>query len=237
MAMRSNTNIDPIVTKYVRGEVLNVKETIKLTTWLGEGDGRAELLERLKIDPEWTKENLINMRDLPHSKIWERIGKRLFYELKWGDEEKELDIAPTQIVTDTKVINRALLDVVKNDLEHIHKMTPREFEFLVAEMLEKKGYQVEITPETRDWGKDLIAVKHIDFGKFIFFVECKRNELVRPVGIEVVQRLYGAVTGNATAGLIVTSSDFSTPAKTFTKKIEHQMSLVNYYKLCEWIRE
>jgi restriction endonuclease Mrr len=86
-------------------------------------------------------------------------------------------------------------------------------------------------------GKDLIAVKHMDFGEFIFFVECKRNELVRPVGIEVVQRLYGAVTGNATAGLIVTSSDFSAPAKTFTKKIEHQKSLVSYYKLCEWIKE
>jgi HJR/Mrr/RecB family endonuclease len=117
------------------------------------GEGRAELLERLKTDPDWTKSNLAYIRDLPHSRVWEKLESRLIYDGVWSNKENETDIVPVQIVTDTKVINKALLEVVKKDLAHIHKMTPRQFECLVAELLEKKGYQVEITPETRDWGR------------------------------------------------------------------------------------
>jgi transmembrane sensor len=55
--------IDPIVTKYVREEPLTAEEEIMLREWIAGGDGRAQLLEQLRNDPEWTKENLIRMQD------------------------------------------------------------------------------------------------------------------------------------------------------------------------------
>lgn len=43
--------------------------------------------------------------------------------------------------------------------ENIKKMSPREFEFFVADIFEKLGFSVKITQVTRDGGKNIIATK------------------------------------------------------------------------------
>lgn len=43
--------------------------------------------------------------------------------------------------------------------ERIKRMSPRDFEFFVAEIFEKLGFSVRITQATRDGGKDIIATK------------------------------------------------------------------------------
>src|ERR1700734_2125767 len=75
--------IDPIVTKYVREEPLTAEEAIALQQWIAAGSGRAELLEQLRNDPEWTKTNLIRIQDLPHTRVWEKLESRLNAEGVW----------------------------------------------------------------------------------------------------------------------------------------------------------
>jgi len=85
--------IDPIVTKYVREEYLTSKEEASLRQWVAQGTGRQELLDRLRNDPAWTKENLIRIQDLPHERIWSKVENRLQAEGVWR-ESSESNIAP-----------------------------------------------------------------------------------------------------------------------------------------------
>jgi len=89
--------IDPIVTKYVREEPLTAEEEALLQQWIAAGEGRAELLERLRNDPEWTKENIIRIQELPHTRVWETIRSRLNAEGVWTASSK--DVAPIVPIT------------------------------------------------------------------------------------------------------------------------------------------
>jgi transmembrane sensor len=71
------------VTKYVREEPLTAEEAIALQQWIAAGQGRVELLEQLRNDPEWTKTNLIRIAELPHIRVWEKLESRLNAEGVW----------------------------------------------------------------------------------------------------------------------------------------------------------
>ncbi len=83
--MDDSFDIDPILTKYVREEPLTAQEATALQEWIAGGEGRAEVLERLRNDPEWTKANLIRMQDMPNERVWEKIEARLKGERFWVD--------------------------------------------------------------------------------------------------------------------------------------------------------
>jgi transmembrane sensor len=89
--------IDPIVTKYVREEPLTAEEEIILREWIAGGDGRAQLLEQLRNDPEWTKENLIRMQDMPHARVWDKVQSRLNAEGVWTAQDDAAQ-APTPVL-------------------------------------------------------------------------------------------------------------------------------------------
>lgn len=54
-----------------------------------------------------------------------------------------------------------------------HFLNPREFELLIGSLYESLGYEVEVTPATRDGGKDIIARIDREDGKEVVYVECK----------------------------------------------------------------
>jgi restriction system protein len=58
-----------------------------------------------------------------------------------------------------------------------------------ARELERQGFT---TPCTRDGGVDIYAAKSDMFGPLLYVVECKKYKS-RPVGIEVVQRVYASL--------------------------------------------
>lgn len=94
------------------------------------------------------------------------------------------------------------------------------------------------TPQTRDGGKDLFILEDRTLGKFLYYLECKKLAPHRPVGVRMVRELYGTVMRDrATAGILVTSSYFSDPSKDFTEAISNQMSLIDYNKLCNIIKD
>ena len=109
---------------------------------------------------------------------------------------------------------------------------------LVAELLAREGLEVQLTPSTRDGGRDILAFQETPVGKHLYLVECKRHMLERPVGVAVVRQLYGVITQErATAGLIVATSRFSRDALTFAETVRHQMGLKDYEAIKAWLRE
>jgi HJR/Mrr/RecB family endonuclease len=108
-------------------------------------------------------------------------------------------------------------------------MSPREFERLIAELYEIEGYNVKLTQQTRDGGKDLIVSKQGITGNHLYYIECKRYAQSNHVSVDVVDRLYGNVMADrVTAGIVVTSSSFTRQAINRSKEMKYQMTLVDH---------
>ena len=100
---------------------------------------------------------------------------------------------------------------------------PRRFEELIAAILKDFGFDTELTPATRDGGRDIYAYVRNAVTSFLMFVECKRWASHRKVGIDVVQRVHGAAkAGGANKAMIVTSSFFTLPAQEERRRIEQE---------------
>jgi restriction system protein len=133
-------------------------------------------------------------------------------------------------------INSSLLEMAKADPAAMRNMASREFEELIAELLSRQGFYVELTPPTKDGGFDIFAAQHTDLGKFLFLGECKRYSETNRVGAEIVRALHGVVQQHkATAGIIATTSFFTSGAASFQRTVEHQMSLRDYIDIQNWI--
>lgn len=146
---------------------------------------------------------------------------------------------PTPAVRVTvEEINDELLRALDRDISLSRTLAPRRFEDLVAELLSRQGYNVELTPASKDGGKDIYVAKRDDLGSFLYLVECKRYDLDHPVGVEIVRALYGTVQAErATAGLLVTSSIFTRGARDFQRHCQYQVSLRDYAELHRWIQK
>lgn len=201
------------------------------------------ILDALGYNPLLTylTTELITSNKLTPREILSLISKKLIYknQLLVDEANSKIIIPDTpKIITDVKVINSKLIHKVDKNPKLIHSLTSRQFEEFVAELFEKDGYNVSLTQQTHDGGKDLFIIENKRFGKFVYYVECKKYAADNPVGVRLVRELYGTVTADrATAGVLVTSSYFSNEAKQFTEQVKTQMSLLEYADLTKWVNE
>ncbi len=123
--------------------------------------------------------------------------------------------------------------------DKLYSLHPRKFEELVASIFKNNGFSVELTPETRDGGVDIIAVQHSAFtGEVVSLIECKRYAPNQKVGIGVVQRLVGAVHQmRANKGIVVTTSFFSRDAIHVSETCKHVLALRDYNSLQGWLND
>jgi hypothetical protein len=111
----------------------------------------------------------------------------------------------------------ALLQLASEEPARLHQLAPRRFEELIAHIFERFGYEVEVTPKTRDGGYDVAAVRKAE-AEIRLLIECKRYTPPHKVGRPTVQQLYGVLADRrtqATKGIIATTSTFTNDAKSF----------------------
>jgi hypothetical protein len=154
------------------------------------------------------------------------------------DPELEEDIyegeaARTNLITDPV---QEILRYLAKHPEKIYGLTPRRFEELIAAILKDLGFDTELTPATRDGGRDIYAYVRNAVTSFLMFVECKKWASNCKVGIDVVQRVHGAAkAGGADKAMIVTTSFFTRPAHQERRRIEKELELADYEKLKAWL--
>lgn len=85
----------------------------------------------------------------------------------------------------------------------LKRMKPINFEFSVASLYLKLGYDVYVTPASGDKGIDLIVVKD----KEQIAIQCKKYK--HPVPVSQVRDFYGSFVGIFNKGIFITSSEFS----------------------------
>ncbi len=119
----------------------------------------------------------------------------------------------------------------------LYRIDSREFEYLVADIFTKHGFDVELTPPTRDGGVDLIACRKDNItGPNLYFIECKHWRQAKKVGVAIVRQILGITYSQpSTKGLIVTSSYFTTPAKHLEQTNKYRLTLHDYTDLIGWI--
>lgn len=138
------------------------------------------------------------------------------------DESKVLQL-------DLVEINDELIRRLAKQPELMRELSPEKFEKLIAELLMDKGYEVQLTPPSKDGGRDILAIRRDDVGSALTLVECKRYAESNKVGVDIVRGLYGVVTAeNATTGLIATTSYFTSGAKAFRDKVPYRLSLADF---------
>jgi restriction system protein len=134
-------------------------------------------------------------------------------------------------------VEREVLAYFGRHPELLHSLPPRKFEEIIASVFRQSGFDVELTPETRDGGIDIIAVRKDDLvGNGLHLIECKRYLPHNTVGIGVVQRLLGVVEQHkATKGIVVTTSSFTRDARVVAESAKHRLALSEYSKVAAWL--
>jgi DNA-binding transcriptional MerR regulator len=150
-----------------------------------------------------------------------------------------LDLEPKKrsIVQITENVTRHMIEDFNRNPELLRSLHPRKFEELVAELYRGFGYQVELTKQTRDGGKDIIAMKKAEVN-VKYLIECKRPQPGNYVSIASVRELYGVKLDNlATKGILVTTERFSPDALHFFDKHMWELEPRDYYDIKEWIED
>ena len=141
------------------------------------------------------------------------------------------------IITDISSVNDELLRELEKDPQLFYQLSSRKFEEVIAEFLGRMGYEITLTPATRDGGKDIYAAKKDNLGTFLYIVECKKYSPDNHVGVGLIRELYGVVQAErATAGILATTSFFSKPAHDFQESIKYQVSLRDYLDIQKWLK-
>lgn len=131
-------------------------------------------------------------------------------------------------------INDELIKYLSENPEKMRELSPRKFEELVADMFKNQGFEVTLTPSSKDGGMDVIAVQKNGIGTVMIIVECKRYSESNKVGVEIVRGLYGVVEEKrATRGIIATTSYFTKGAHDFQTKVPYRLGLADYRKLTQ----
>lgn len=136
------------------------------------------------------------------------------------------------------VVNGNLMSLLASEPSYLRTLSPRAFEEVIAEIFARQGFEVHLTKQTRDGGKDIIALYNKLGINTKYIIECKRYTS-KPVGIELVQRLAGvrhAISANK--AILATTSRFTSPAVEWAKQESNlwSLDLKDYEDIVGWLR-
>jgi restriction system protein len=156
-----------------------------------------------------------------------------------GADGRPLDAdsdAAVDAIRRVRAINGALLQRLASDPDAMYRLTPYQFEEVMAELYAREGYDVELTRASRDGGVDLYVIRRMPVGRLVTIVDCKHHARDRPVGVGLVRQLYGVVEAeDASAGVIATTSLFTRGARAFEAEKSFRLGLLDYIDVQEML--
>ena len=134
-------------------------------------------------------------------------------------------------------INAELMAYLNKHPSLLYSLAPRKFELLVADILTDMGYDVTVTPQTRDGGVDIIAAFKSPIGPIMTIVECKKWDPDRKIGIDIIERFLYTIRDKfrAACGLIATTSFFSPDSARTQRDYHWQLFLRDFDGIKEWL--
>lgn len=149
----------------------------------------------------------------------------------------ELDKADPypSIIKVTSTVDRKLVQYFARHPKELYEVNPRRFEELIAELFSGFGYDVELTMQTRDGGRDIMAIKN-DEVKIKHLIECKRYRQDRKVSVGAVRALYGVKEHyRATKAILATTAFFTKSAAMFFQDHPWELEPKDFNGIMQWI--
>lgn len=144
---------------------------------------------------------------------------------------------PSSIISVSDEVSGKLIEYFNTHPEELKVMNRRKFEELIAELFRGFGYLVELTKQTRDGGRDIIAIKSNEVS-VKYLIECKRPEPGNYVSIAPVRELYGVKTHEgATKAILATTAHFSPDALEFFDTHKWELEPKDYHGIMQWISD
>lgn len=166
---------------------------------------------------------LTNQGKATHEVDGKQVDRVVSEKIKQKKKTERKTVGSESTGTDdtlTDLVDPALDEQWRDTLSTVlKKMDAIAFERLCKRLLRESGFiKVENTTAAHDGGIDGWGILPVsDFLSFRVVFQCKRYD--GSVGPEVVQKLRGAMPGNADRGLIMTTGHFTTGAK---KEASHE---------------
>jgi Predicted endonuclease distantly related to archaeal Holliday junction resolvase and Mrr-like restriction enzymes len=212
---------DDISNRIIPDSEVEAAEDVELEEVLVDEEGLAVYTSEL-VDLEVKPEELLNVLNI----------------LRKSFDDKELYSSPLleipQVIID---VRSELLEFISKRPELLYSVAPRLFEKIIAEIFRKFNMTVMLTKQTRDGGQDIIAFDDSRYTQNKYIIECKRYAPAHKIGIDIVQRLLGVKIANkATKAFMVTTSDYTKPAREFANNFFWELDLKDFSDICKWLR-
>jgi restriction system protein len=156
------------------------------------------------------------------------------------DEQSKLYLPEEKkIITGISLSILGMIRELARNPQRLYQISPRNFEEIIAHVFSRNGFQVELTKQSRDGGRDIIAIKS-DLGiPLKYIIEYKRYAYSNPVSVGLVRNLYGVqMQEGANKSVLATTSRFTTDAKEFaaaTNTTQWGMALKDFNDICIWL--
>ncbi len=139
-------------------------------------------------------------------------------------------------------ITPSLLRFLKEDPTRLHELSPAQLEQLVAERLDRMGFDVTLTGSAyaRDGGIDLIAVpKTRTVGTLLLAGQIKHHRGDQKTGRQAVDRLLSWKDSCFNLGLLVTNTGFTKDALWVATRDKNRafLRLRDFQDLVKWIED
>lgn len=203
--------------------------------WFVEAQIRGEVMRSDLADfvEDYRRRSILELMNRTAQASWDGVTplKELFDLQALGGEAKgSKDSAP--------LIDQRFVDYLHSQPEDLSQIHWRQFEFLCGEFFRRNGYNVIITPPSRDGGIDVRAVRETAvLGPELVLIQAKRFADGRPVGIESVKALWSDVDdANATRGVIATTSTLASGAQTFCQARHYRLTAAERPTVENWLK-
>ena len=142
-----------------------------------------------------------------------------------------------ELILKTKEFTDEFYNYLSKHPDLIYQISSRKFEELIADILKSMGFYIELTPQARDEGRDILATFKTPLGELLTIVECKRYKPEHKIGIDLVERFLYVVDrkDNASCGLIATTSFFTRGSIEIARKLPYRLQLKDFSAIKEWI--
>jgi len=195
-----------------------------------------------------TKTAFERLMDFSYPGYLQKLSEN-FPELLENEHENielaDYDFLPDELGSEKKIIIykevpkvQLMLERICRDHRKIHELHPREFEELVAELMMRDGWRVDLTKQSRDGGCDLICLKSMDDMEFKLIGECKRNAVNRKIGVGILRGLQTVISDeSAHKGAIFTTSYFTKDSVDYSNRYDpKKIELRDLDYIINWVR-
>lgn len=163
------------------------------------------------------------------------IGEYFEVDVSKAIELIKLIEKPPAIIKTVDYFDPTIYQMIKKNPELLKTMDWRVFEEMLADILRRLNYSVELTKQTRDGGVDIIAIKKDEnFGSHKYLLQAKRyNNKVQVQPVRELLFLHSDL--KATKSCLVTTSSFTKGAWELAEINKWKLELKDQKGILNWI--